>query len=345
MWISSRRDQRTQRSAHRAIERPTPRPAGWSLRHQAIAGAAAQAARLQLPRGDCPAAPTHPAGAPHPRRTRRRHRTLDPGRARRPERQPGPPRARRPGRDHPRTPRSRPHAARHPPGSRRERRSAVRHRCPGWSGPGTGTAGRRRASRTRTTPGRRAGGYPSGSRGVAARRGGRRETLAGSVTTDARTFLVAAIDHATGAVLGQRQVADKRGENTTVSTLAAGWTPPGGSYPRCPAHEQEDRPADHRAPSRPLHPLRERESAADPARHAGAAHGHRSGVRRPHPPGHRPRSRSHRSRTLRVADCDDTLFPGARQVFRLRRDTGGLDGVRTSKDIVYGITSLPADLV
>ena len=78
MWISSRRDQRTQRSAHRAIERPTPRPAGWSLRHQAIAGAAAQAARPQLPRGDCPAAPTHPAGARHPRRTRRRHRTLDP---------------------------------------------------------------------------------------------------------------------------------------------------------------------------------------------------------------------------------------------------------------------------
>jgi len=27
-------------------------------------------------------------------------------------------------------------------------------------------------------------------------------------------------------------------------------------------------------------------------------------------------------RTLRVAGCDDRLFPGARQVFRLRRDTG-----------------------
>ena len=47
---------------------------------------------------------------------------------------------------------------------------------------------------------------------------------------------------------------------------------------------------------------------------------------------------------MRVADCDDTLFPGARQVFRLRRDTGGLDGVRTSKDIVYGIASTGADL-
>src|SRR5262249_21261233 len=48
-------------------------------------------------------------------------------------------------------------------------------------------------------------------------------------------------------------------------------------------------------------------------------------------------------RTLRVAACDDTLFPGARQVLRLRRDTGGLDGVRTSKEIIYGIVSLDAE--
>jgi hypothetical protein len=31
-------------------------------------------------------------------------------------------------------------------------------------------------------------------------------------------------------------------------------------------------------------------------------------------------------------------------VFRLRRDTGGLDGQRTRKEIVYGITSMPTDL-
>jgi predicted transposase YbfD/YdcC len=48
-------------------------------------------------------------------------------------------------------------------------------------------------------------------------------------------------------------------------------------------------------------------------------------------------------RRLRVAPCDDTLFPGARQVFRLRRDTGGLDGVRTSKEIIHGIVSVNAD--
>jgi Transposase DDE domain len=49
-------------------------------------------------------------------------------------------------------------------------------------------------------------------------------------------------------------------------------------------------------------------------------------------------------RTLRLAPADDTLFPGARQVFRLRRDTGGLDGQRTGKQIVYGIVSMPAEL-
>jgi hypothetical protein len=48
-------------------------------------------------------------------------------------------------------------------------------------------------------------------------------------------------------------------------------------------------------------------------------------------------------RMLRVTACDDTLFPGARQVFRLRRDTGGLDGVRTGKEIIYGIVSLDAE--
>lgn len=46
---------------------------------------------------------------------------------------------------------------------------------------------------------------------------------------------------------------------------------------------------------------------------------------------------------LRVAACDDTLFPGARQVFWLRRDTGGLVGVRTSKEIIPGIVSLDAE--
>ncbi|MFI6451729.1 ISAs1 family transposase, partial [Streptosporangium amethystogenes] len=49
-------------------------------------------------------------------------------------------------------------------------------------------------------------------------------------------------------------------------------------------------------------------------------------------------------RTIRTAAADDSLFPGARQAFRLRRDVGDLDGPWTGKEIVFGITSLPAEL-
>ncbi|WP_219420693.1 ISAs1 family transposase, partial [Pseudonocardia nigra] len=49
-------------------------------------------------------------------------------------------------------------------------------------------------------------------------------------------------------------------------------------------------------------------------------------------------------RSIRTAETDESLFPGARQVFRLRRDVGELHGPWTSKEIIYGITSLPATL-
>ena len=110
------------------------------------------------------------------------------------------------------------------------------------------------------------------------------------------------------------------------------------------AHEQEDRPADHRAAERSLHPVPERQSAPrPPGRAEHCCRGTDVEFADTAPKADRGHGRTER-RTVRVADCDDTLFPGARQVFRLRRDTGGLDGVRTSKDIVYGITSLGADL-
>jgi len=41
-------------------------------------------------------------------------------------------------------------------------------------------------------------------------------------------------------------------------------------------------------------------------------------------------------RQIRVADVEDALFPGARQVFGLRRDVGGLDGVWDTKEIIHG---------
>ncbi|WP_156056046.1 transposase [Streptosporangium roseum] len=55
----------------------------------------------------------------------------------------------------------------------------------------------------------------------------------------------------------------------------------------------------------------------------------------------RPRARPHRT-AIRTTEADEGLFPGARQAFRLRRNVGDLDGIWTSKEIMYGITSLPA---
>lgn len=55
-------------------------------------------------------------------------------------------------------------------------------------------------------------------------------------------------------------------------------------------------------------------------------------------------------RTVRVADATGIDFPGAAQAFRTVRYRGGLDGQRTSKQVVFGITSLgpqaagPADI-
>jgi predicted transposase YbfD/YdcC len=48
-------------------------------------------------------------------------------------------------------------------------------------------------------------------------------------------------------------------------------------------------------------------------------------------------------RTVRLTTATGIDFPHAAQVFRTVRHRGGLDGQRTSKQVVYGITSLPPD--
>lgn len=183
---------------------------------------------------------------------------------------------------------------------------------------------------------------PSGLLPAAAADG---KLLHGSVGADGgRTFLVAAIDHSSGAVIGQRQVASKRGENTALKPLLSRLRP-GTVYTLDALHTTKKTA---RLITGPLHShyiliLKANQPLALQAAQlllSGtdaqfAEHSDQSSER-----GH---GRTE-LRTLRVADCDDALFPGARQVFRLRRDTGGLDGVRTSKQIVYGIASMPPDL-
>jgi predicted transposase YbfD/YdcC len=158
-------------------------------------------------------------------------------------------------------------------------------------------------------------------------------------------FLVAAIDHASGALLGQRQVPDKRGEGVAARDLLTGLQAPGMVWTLDALHTTK---ATARLITKDLHghyilvikgnqPIAQAAAAAllrgpDPDWIATTAteddRGHGRVERR----------------TIRVAPADDSLFPGAVQAFRLRRDTAGLDGVWTGKEIVYGITSLPADL-
>lgn len=60
----------------------------------------------------------------------------------------------------------------------------------------------------------------------------------------------------------------------------------------------------------------------------------------------RTRSRGHartEERRLTVVPATGIDFPGAQQVFRVVRYTGGLDGQRTRKEVVHGVTNLPAE--
>ena len=87
---------------------------------------------------------------------------------------------------------------------------------------------------------------------------------------------------------------------------------------------------------------------AQPAHPAGAGHGRPDGHRRQFADaswaeegkGHGRRER----RSIRTAPAAGIDWPGSAQVMRIRRDTGPTHGHWTTKEIAYGITSLPADL-
>lgn len=169
--------------------------------------------------------------------------------------------------------------------------------------------------------------------------------LHGTVTADGRVFLVAAISHASAVVLGQRQVADKRGEGSAVAPLLAGMDVAGMVLTLDALHTTKKTA---RLITEKLHAhyvliLKANQPLALRAAQTLLSGTDTQFAQTMTVAEDRGHGRTER-RTLRVAPTDDSLFPGARQVFRLRRDTGGLDGQRTGKEIVYGITSMPADL-
>jgi predicted transposase YbfD/YdcC len=168
--------------------------------------------------------------------------------------------------------------------------------------------------------------------------------LHGTRTEAGQVFLVAAITHDGGVILGQRQVGDKRGENTVVADLLTPLQVAGTLLTLDALHTTKKTA---RLITGPLNAhylliLKGNQPLTYQAAQALLTGTDTEFADHMSIDDDRGHGRTER-RTLRVAPCDDTLFPGARQVFRLRRDTGGLDSVRTSKEIVHGIVSLNAD--
>jgi predicted transposase YbfD/YdcC len=171
------------------------------------------------------------------------------------------------------------------------------------------------------------------------------KALRGARTDAGSVFLVGAIEHARGAVLGQRQVPDKRGEGVAARDLLIGLNVPGMVWTLDALHTTR---ATARLITGDLHGhyvliIKGNQPIAHATAAALLAGPDTDWVDTTTREDDRGHGRVER-RTIRVAPADDTLFPGAAQAFRLRRDTGGLDGVMEHKEIVYGITSLPGDL-
>jgi hypothetical protein len=166
--------------------------------------------------------------------------------------------------------------------------------------------------------------------------------------TGGRVCLLGAISHGTGVVLGQRRVPDKKGEAGQVEALLSGLD--GGAatgmvFTLDALHTTrktaqlitDDLHAHYLLLLKDNQPLTLQAAAAVLA---GPDTDWTATSAAPDDRGHGRVER----RRIRTTPVDDTLFPGARQAFRLRRDVGDLDGTWHSKEIIHGITSLSTDL-
>ncbi|WP_203862465.1 ISAs1 family transposase [Plantactinospora mayteni] len=167
--------------------------------------------------------------------------------------------------------------------------------------------------------------------------------LHGTRTGVGQVFLVAAVTHDRAVILGQRQVGDKRGETTVTSDLLTPLDVAGMLLTLDALHTTKKTAQLITGPLNAHYMLilKGNQPLALQAAQALLSGADTKFADTTDITGDRGHGRTER-RTIRVAACDDTLFPGAREAFRLRRDTGGLDGVRTSKQIIYGIVSLDA---
>lgn len=171
------------------------------------------------------------------------------------------------------------------------------------------------------------------------------KALTGARTETGRVFLVGAVAHGTGAVIGQTQVPDKRGEGEAALTLLTQLKLPGWVFTLDALHttKKTARLITDRLDAHYVLILKGNQPLARAAARALLAGTDAEWTETTVAEDDRGHGRTER-RTIRTAQADDALFPGAGQVFRLRRDTGGLDGTWTGKEIVFGVTSLPAHL-
>lgn len=158
----------------------------------------------------------------------------------------------------------------------------------------------------------------------------------------ARPHLLAAASHDGGVVLAQHQIPDKGSEITelpalhTALTCTAWWSAP------TPAHPAGHRQLARLAWSALCSPSRQNQPTL-----LAACHNALSGPSSDFAPEHVEYSRGHgcteqrTTRTKTITPGDGIDFPHAAQVFRIRRDVGGLDGQRTHKEVAHCITSLP----
>ena len=172
------------------------------------------------------------------------------------------------------------------------------------------------------------------------------KALRGSRTASgARTFLVGAISHVNAVVLGQRQVPDKKGEGGQVEALLAPLDAAGMVFTLDALHttKKTARMITQDLDAHYVLVLKGNQPSTLKAAQAALSGVDADWVASSAVEDDRGHGRTER-RSIRTGPADDALFPGARQVFRIRRDVGGLEGVWNTKEIVYGITSLPATL-
>jgi predicted transposase YbfD/YdcC len=171
------------------------------------------------------------------------------------------------------------------------------------------------------------------------------KALRGARTETGLVFLVAAVDHTSGAVLGQCQVPSKRGEGLAARDLLTGLEAPGMIWTLDALHtsKRTARLITKNLRGHYVLIIKGNQPLARAAATALLTGPDADWIDTTATEDDRGHGRTER-RTMRVTPTTDDLFPGAAQAFRLRRDVGGLDGVWTSKEIVYGITSLPPEI-